>query len=195
MTELASNLLALARLDAGVTHLETDVLDLRLILSHVKQRVSALTRQHDITVTIAEAPEPVYVVGDRVLLEQATMILLDNAIKYNRPHGTVSLETSQHSQWAQIRVRDTGIGIGASNLAHIGERFYRVDTAHTRANGGAGLGVSIARGIAAAHHGILTFMSAPGQGTTAQLNIPAVVARTACGPDARTQLPKPSSAR
>lgn len=179
MTELASNLLTLARLDAGVTHLETDVLDLRLILSHVTQRVSALARQHGVTVTIAEAPEPVYVVGDRVLLEQATMILLDNAIKYNRPHGTVSLETSRHSQWAQIRVRDTGIGITATDLAHVGERFYRVDTAHTRANNsGAGLGVSIARGIAAAHHGILTFTSVPDQGTTALLHIPAVVART-----------------
>jgi signal transduction histidine kinase len=177
MTQLAGNLLTLARLDAGVAHMEPDVVEVNELLACAARRTRALALQQHITI-IVESTEPVYVIGDRALLEEATIILLDNAIKYNRPDGHVFLQAQRREQWAQLEIRDTGIGIDATHLAHIGERFYRVDTAHARQTGGAGLGVSIARSIAVAHQGTLTYTSVFHQGTTATLILPGVVAHT-----------------
>jgi signal transduction histidine kinase len=114
------------------------------------------------------------VIGDKSLLEQATMILLDNAIKYNRSGGSVTLRASLVQGQACLEVSDTGIGIPAEHLAHLGERFYRVDKARSREAGGAGLGLSIARGIAVSHGGSLTLSSVVGQGATARILLPAV---------------------
>jgi signal transduction histidine kinase len=72
-----------------------------------------------------------------------------------------------------LTVRDTGIGIAAEHLPHLGERFYRVDKARSREMGGAGLVVSIARGIARRHGGNLELASSPDEGTTATLSLPA----------------------
>ncbi len=116
------------------------------------------------------------VIGDRTWLGQAALILVDNAIKYNRTGGAVTLRPYLDRQHAVLEVRDTGVGIAAADLPHLGERFYRVDKARSREMGGAGLGLSIARGIAAAHRGSLTFVSAPGEGTTATLSLPAASA-------------------
>ncbi|HEY7358634.1 MAG TPA: ATP-binding protein, partial [Ktedonobacterales bacterium] len=183
MTQLAGNLLTLARLDAGVAHMETDIVDLSALLTHAGHRVRTLALQRRVAVEIAST-EPIYAVGDRALLEQAVMIRLDNAIKYNRPGGKVYLQVRRSDQWAQVQVRDTGIGIAASHLAHVGERFYRVDAAHARETGGAGLGVSIARSIALAHQGTLTFASVPQQGTLAMLILPGAVVRAPAHPHA-----------
>ncbi|HKD75294.1 MAG TPA: ATP-binding protein, partial [Ktedonobacterales bacterium] len=171
MTQLAGNLLTLARLDAGMAHLETEIVDVSALLTHAAHRVRALADQRQIAVE-AITKEPIYVAGDRLLLEQAVMILLDNAIKYNRQGGSVALYARRRDQWVRIDVCDTGIGIAAPHLPHLGERFYRVDAAHARESGGAGLGVSIARSIAAAHQGALTYASVPKQGTTATLILP-----------------------
>jgi signal transduction histidine kinase len=175
MTQLAGNLLTLARLDAGVTHMESDVVDLNELFANAVRRVRAFALQERITIAVVST-EPVYVIGDRVLLEQAIIILLDNSIKYNRPDGQVFLQARRREQWVQLEISDTGIGIDPSHLAHIGERFYRVDATHARQTGGAGLGVSIARGIAIAHQGSLIYTSTLHQGTIATLILPGVVA-------------------
>ncbi|HEY7834203.1 MAG TPA: ATP-binding protein [Ktedonobacterales bacterium] len=172
MGALADNLLLLARLDRGTAHPERDVVDLAVVAADAARRFQALAAQSHIT--LSERHEgPVLVVGDRLLLEQAALILLDNALKYNRDEGSVTLHAYVAGQEAVLDVRDTGIGIPAEHLARLGERFYRVDKARSRAKGGAGLGVSIARRIAALHDGSLSFASAPGQGTTAALRLPA----------------------
>jgi signal transduction histidine kinase len=75
---------------------------------------------------------------------------------------------------ALLEVSDTGIGIAAEHLSHLGERFYRVDKARSREAGGTGLGLSIARGIAVAHGGTLTLTSIPEQGTTVIITLPLV---------------------
>ncbi len=176
MAQLASNMLTLARLDAGVTHMETEIVDVSALLAHAAQRIQALANQRQIAVE-ALTKEPIYVAGDRLLLEQAVMILLDNAVKYNRTGGSVALYARRRDQWVRIDVCDTGIGIAAPHLSHLGERFYRVDAAHARETGGAGLGVSIARSIATAHQGTLTYASVPRQETTATLILPSATAR------------------
>jgi len=125
-----------------------------------------------------EGVEPLLVIGDRMLLEQVALILVDNAIKYNHPDGQVILRTSSDGTKAVLEVCDTGIGIAQEHLPHLGERFYRVDKARSREGGGAGLGLSIARSVASAHGGTLSLSSTPGAGTTARLSVPAAVEKS-----------------
>ncbi|HEY7350506.1 MAG TPA: ATP-binding protein [Ktedonobacterales bacterium] len=179
MTTLANSMLTLARLDAGEFHLEREVVDLASVATRVAHRVHAFAREKQVTVQVEQtrAREPqanqALVIGDKSLLEQATMILVDNAIKYNRSGGSVTLHAFTSQGQACLEVSDTGIGIAAEHLAHLGERFYRVDKARSREAGGAGLGLSIARGIAASHGGALTLSSTAGQGAVARITLPA----------------------
>ncbi len=170
MGALATNLLTLARLDAGRVQLEHNLIDVADIAEAVSHRVSALARERRSTVTLDV--HHALTLGDQAQLEQAALILVDNAIKYNRPDGTVTLRVYHDDQHAYFSVTDTGIGISPEHLPHLGERFYRVDKARSREAGGAGLGLSIARGIVAAHGGTLTFESTPGSGTTATIRLP-----------------------
>src|SRR5207302_7859023 len=127
--------------------------------------------QKSITVQVENTGAP-FVIGDPLLLEQALLVLLDNALKYNRQGGHVTVRTAERDGQALLEVRDSGIGIAAEHVPHLGERFYRVDKARSREAGGTGLGLSIARSIAAAHRGQLSLSSIPEQGTTVTLTLP-----------------------
>jgi signal transduction histidine kinase len=171
MSTIATNLLTLARLDTGTLHREHEVINLAELSQEAVQRVQALADQRNITMQVEHAGD-LYVIGDPVLLEQAVLSLLDNSIKYNREGGHVTVRTTAKDEQVLLEVSDTGIGIAAEHLPHMGERFYRVDKARSREAGGTGLGLSIARGIAVAHHGTLLLSSIPEQGTTVTLAIP-----------------------
>ncbi len=171
MTILASNLLTLARLDNRSSHQEHEIVDLAEVARAGARRVQALAEETEISVQV-EANETALVIGDPTLLEQAVLALLDNAIKYNRRGGHVTVRTEIKQGQALLEVSDTGIGIAAEHLPHLGERFYRVDKARSREAGGTGLGLSIARSIAVAHGGTLTLNSIPQQGTTVILTLP-----------------------
>lgn len=172
MDHLASNLLTLARLDANRLQLEYDVVDLSELIAAIARRVAALAAERQIVVEVA-ADRRVVIVGDRQALEQAALILVDNALKYTPPGGRVTLRTDTSDGEAHLVVADTGVGIDPAHLPRLGERFYRVDKARSRETGGVGLGLAIARGIAAAHGGTLRLESQPGRGTTATLTFPA----------------------
>ena len=171
MSTLATNMLTLARLDNNSTHREHEVINLTDIALADVRRVQALADQSGISLQL-ESNDAALVIGDPTLLEQAVLVLLDNAIKYNQPGGRVTISTEVKDRYAFLEVRDTGIGIAAEHLPHLGERFYRVDKARSREAGGSGLGLSIARSIAEAHEGSLTLSSEPGQGTTVTIKLP-----------------------
>ncbi|HJT59380.1 MAG TPA: ATP-binding protein [Ktedonobacteraceae bacterium] len=164
MSNLATNLLTLARLDNSSAHREHEVIQLSEIARAGTRRIQALADQSEISIHTA-FDEKAVVIGDPTQLEQAVLALLDNAIKYNRPGGQIIVRTAIKQGQALLEVQDTGIGIAAEHLPHVGERFYRVDKARSRQAGGTGLGLSIARGIATAHSGTLTLTSIPDQGT------------------------------
>ncbi len=174
MGTLTTNLLTLARLDAGRLQVEQEVVDLRDVARAIVRRASPLAAEAGIALHTDEAQDTgaALVVGDRFLLEQAALILLDNAIKYNRPGGGVTVTSRPTPRQAILEVRDTGVGIAAEHLPHLTERFYRVDKARSREAGGVGLGLSIAQGIADRLGGSLTLSSVPGRGTTATLTLP-----------------------
>ncbi len=174
MGTLTTNLLTLARLDAGRLQVEKEIVDLREVAGAVVRRTGPLAAEAGIALRTADDEDTgrTLVVGDRFLLEQAALILLDNAIKYNRPGGGVTVTSHATPSQAVLEVRDTGVGIAAEHLPHLTERFYRVDKARSREAGGAGLGLSIAQGIADRLGGSLTLSSDPSRGTTATLTLP-----------------------
>jgi signal transduction histidine kinase len=177
MATLATSMLTLARLDNRYPHQEYEVVNLAEVALAGARRVQALADQMGISIQVENIVEKTgvpYVIGDPTLLEQAVLVLLDNAIKYNRRGGHVTVRTATRQGQALLEVSDTGIGIAEEHLPYLGERFYRVDKARSREAGGTGLGLSIARGIAIAHHATLALSSIPEQGTTATLLLPAL---------------------
>jgi signal transduction histidine kinase len=171
MSQLVTELLTLAQLDAGAARLKREEVNLTNVAEVVVRRAQAYAQEKLVSLRLEAAPAAC-VLGDRTLLEQATLILVDNAIKYNHPNGNVTISITCAEKHAQLRVCDTGIGIPAEDLPYLGERFYRVEKARSREAGGAGLGLSIARSIVSAHAGTLRFESTPGQGTIAILQLP-----------------------
>lgn len=175
LTSIANSLLTLARLDSGAVHLERDIVDLGTIATDAAHRVEALANERDITVRLGNISS-VSVVGDPQLLAQATMALMDNALKYAGSGSEITLSTGRDNGQGVLTVHDTGPGIDAEHLPLLGQRFYRPDKARSRAAGGAGLGLAVVRGILALHNGSLTLESAPGEGTSAILWVPEVTA-------------------
>jgi signal transduction histidine kinase len=97
--------------------------------------------------------------------------VLDNALKYT-PQGTVRVWGARRADVAVLTVQDTGIGIAPEHLPRVFDRFYRVDKARSREQGGTALGLSIARSIVTAHGGTIELKSTPGQGTTCTVTLP-----------------------
>jgi signal transduction histidine kinase len=98
--------------------------------------------------------------------------LLDNAIRYSRPGGTITIAVANHRGHVELAVRDDGPGIQPSELEHVFERFYRGDSSHTWPGQGSGLGLAICREIAEAHGGRMEATSAVGHGSTFLLQLP-----------------------
>jgi signal transduction histidine kinase len=114
----------------------------------------------------------VIVQGDPVRLRHVIYNLVDNAIKYTPAAGAVSVSVAARDRTAQLVVDDTGIGIPDEHLPHVFERFYRVDKSRSRAEGGAGLGLSIVQSIVAAHGGTVAIGRRPDSGTRCTVEIP-----------------------
>ncbi|MDE3230725.1 MAG: hypothetical protein KGO05_12675, partial [Chloroflexota bacterium] len=193
LAALTSSLLTLARLDSDSRLPERETIDLAEVANQVARRVEAYASERQVTMRL-EADPGLLISGARDLIDQAALILVDNAIKYNHTGGTVDVQAERRGERVALIVRDSGVGVAPEHLAHLGERFFRPDKARARQDGqagGAGLGVSIARSVAAAHQGTLTFTSAPGEGLTATLELPAARARQ---PQPPTQESAPNAA-
>ena len=124
------------------------------------------------SVTITTDGQSSIVFGVRRLLYEMLYNLCDNAIKYNRPGGSVRIHVENREQEAAISVLDTGIGIAPEHQSRIFERFYRVDKSHSKASGGTGLGLSIVKHAAMYHGGKVALESEPGRGTEIRVTLP-----------------------
>ncbi len=188
MIRLVTNLLQLARMDAGQLKLENEPLDLSELASEVIERVAPLAKAQRVALLAGDLPETI-VMGDRATLVQMLTNLVENAIKYSAgvaaPQVKISAgrreEAGQAMAW--IQVSDNGIGIPKEHQARLFDRFYQVDAARTRQekpdgeaveqeSSGTGLGLAIAQWIAEAHHGEVRVTSTPGQGSTFEVLLP-----------------------
>jgi heavy metal sensor kinase len=175
-TGLIEQLLSLARADSGRETLDMQLVDLRVTLRSVAeswQQVASI-RNLQFSPNIDSADS--FVLGDETVLRRLVNILLDNAFKYTPSPGSVGLSLEHQGESIVIAIQDSGIGIAADEQDKIFERFYRVDKARSRAQGGAGLGLAIAQWIVTQHRGSIAVQSSPGSGSTFFIRLPMIAA-------------------
>jgi heavy metal sensor kinase len=171
LAKIVDALFAISRLDAGESQQEWERFDLAPLAASTTEQMSLLAEDKKIAVS-CNAEGKVSVDGDRARIKQVVVNLLDNAIKYTPPGGTINLNVRASDGKAVLEVVDTGMGIPAGALPHIFERFYRVDQARSRDAGGAGLGLAIVKSICAAHGGRVEVESAEGKGSRFRVELP-----------------------
>jgi heavy metal sensor kinase len=169
---LVDSLLLLARADSGMDGLQFALVDLCDLAQDACEQARTLAGPKHIDVH-SEIPESsLELIADEHALRRVLLILLDNAVKYTSPGGSVRLQSSVRDGDAVVTVTDTGIGIAGEDLPHIFDRFWRADKVRSREMGGAGLGLSIARWIAERHGGVITARSEVGSGSTFEVRLP-----------------------
>jgi signal transduction histidine kinase len=169
MKGLVEQLLFLARGDSNRIRLVEERIDLSALIAEVAEETRMLDSGHEIKVAGSE----VIVLADKALIKQALRILVDNAIKYTDIGGEINISVSLINEFARLSVTDSGIGISPEILPYVFDRFVRADESRTRATGGAGLGLSIAKWIASRHNGNMEVLSREGIGTRITLILPA----------------------
>jgi heavy metal sensor kinase len=175
-TALIEQLLSMARADSGRETLHLEPVDLRQTLRGVVDGWQQVATIRNLQFSASLDAPDFSVMGDETLLRRLADILLDNAFKYTPSPGSVHLSLEPQGENALIRVQDSGVGIPEEEQGKIFERFYRVDKARSRAQGGAGLGLAIAHWIVTQHGGSIQVESRPGQGSTFRVELPMTAA-------------------
>jgi heavy metal sensor kinase len=171
IARLVEGLLLLARADAGVLRMDRQAVDLAQLIEEVHGQARILAEAHSVDLRLGPVG-PVSVQGDYAHLRRLLLNLVDNGIKYTPPSGHVTISLQSSGGWASIRIEDTGIGISPEDQTRIFQRFYRSAEARSSGEGGAGLGLCIARSIAEAHRGRIEVESIPGRGSTFTVLLP-----------------------
>ena len=175
-TGLIEQLLSLARTDSGREALNMQPVNVCDTLRGVVEGWQQVATIRNLEFSASFDEREAYVVGDETALRRLTSILLDNAFKYTPAPGTVHLTLERNHENVVIKVEDSGVGIEAEDQTKIFERFYRVDKARSRAQGGSGLGLSIAQWIVAQHRGSIRVESRAGAGSTFYVELPLIAA-------------------
>ncbi len=167
---LVEDIIHLSRLDEGGPSLQRKSVNMMELARGVARRVDPLARRDGVTVTVEG--EPFAVLGVPAVLDEMLYNLCDNAVKYNRSGGMVTLSLRREGHEGTVAVSDTGIGIPPQDQERVFERFYRVDKSHSKEIGGTGLGLSIVKHGAALHDAKIELESSLGQGTAVRLIFP-----------------------
>ena len=170
LTSLVNDILELSRLEETSLPEETKPVDLLALSTEVAERLAGQAAEKHVAVRVEGTPETVC--GSRKILDEMVYNLCDNAIKYNRDGGSVTVSVTREAGSAVLTVRDTGIGIPKDELPRIFERFYRVDKSHSKEIGGTGLGLSIVKHGAKYHNATVTVDSEPSVGTIFRVRFP-----------------------
>ena len=179
LTALVNDILTLSSLDEaerGDAEVSNSVLgsrepvDLPRTIDTVYHRLDTVADVNGITLQLRV--EPAIVFGVPRLLDELVYNLASNAIRYNKPHGSVTLRCGMEDGAPYVSVEDTGIGIAPEEQDKIFERFYRVDKSRSKARGGTGLGLAIVKHAAMFHDATISVDSTPGEGTTITVRFP-----------------------
>jgi two-component system phosphate regulon sensor histidine kinase PhoR len=181
MARLIDDLLSLSRIELNA-HLHPNTpLDLAPIVRQVADGLQTLARDRDVVIKVAAPPDALIVLGDRDELIRALENLVENALKYGAAGKRVDItlarsQTRAGTPEARLAVRDYGPGIAPEHLPRLTERFYRVDVADSRAQGGTGLGLALVKHVLNRHGGRLSVDSTPGAGATFTMHLPLHIA-------------------
>lgn len=164
---LINDIIRLSELDAIPQAPEFEELDLYKIAQNCVQLLQVNAQNHNVRILLNGNTQMVY--ANRQMMEELIYNLCDNAIRYNKPEGSVEVNIFQGKRGVVLAVKDTGIGISCEHQERIFERFYRVDKSRSKETGGTGLGLAIVKHIAAVHEAALELVSEPGVGTQIQV--------------------------
>lgn len=170
MIQLVEDIIRLSHLDEGAEDMKWDMVDLYAVAEETINSLADEAESNGIKFELYG--ETVLINGIRQLLQEITYNLCDNAIKYNRKGGLVSVEIKNENEFAILTITDTGIGIPAEHQERIFERFYRVDKSHSKEIGGTGLGLSIVKHAAKLHNAEIELHSIVNKGTEITIKFP-----------------------
>jgi signal transduction histidine kinase len=171
-------MLALASGEAGKVMLAPQLLDVRSVVSEVLEELSVLAEEKEQDLRLV-ATAPVQATVDPATLRQAITNVVHNAIRYTPRGGRVEVRAAVASRGqAVIETRDTGRGVPEPERTRVFDRFYRIDKARSRAEGGAGLGLAIAKWAVEANRGTIEFVEPDGSGACCRITLPATAAST-----------------
>ena len=165
---LVEDIIKLSRLDEESFSPQKETVDLKALAAEVIARLQSAARARNVTVTLAG--EGASVEGVRQILDEMVYNLVDNAIKYNKDGGSVTVTVDVGDAGPRLAVADTGIGIPYQSQNRVFERFYRVDKSHSKEVGGTGLGLSIVKHGAIYHDARVSLQSEPDRGTTVTID-------------------------
>ncbi|MHB8618542.1 MAG: sensor histidine kinase [Chloroflexota bacterium] len=168
MTRLVRDLVALARLDAG-DQLQLRRIDLTRLVEDVYEQTRAMAPSRQVNL---RANESAWVEADVDRLRQVLLNLADNALKYTPPEAHLNFAVQPGGSTVQVSVADNGPGISPEARDHLFDRFYRTEQSRSREQGGAGLGLAIARKIVEAHRGTIQLTSPPEGGSIFSVRLP-----------------------
>ncbi len=171
MSDIIGKLLFLARSDAGKEPLNLEEVNLKQLLTELSLNGEVHYREKGLEINLGQL-DALTVKGDKLKLRQLFPSLLETAVKYTPNGGSITSSIARKDGTAVVAISDTGIGIPPEHLPHLFERFYRVDTARSRADGGSGLGLAIAKYIAEAHGGKIEVESQVGKSSTFRVVLP-----------------------
>lgn len=175
LSRLVDDLLDLSALESGQRRPALEPVLCLELARDAADSLRPLARRREVSLEVQEQGGLPSVAGDRAQLRQVFLNLLDNAVKFNRPGGSVRVRAEASGGWLTLAVEDTGRGIPPEDLPRVFERFYRVDKARSREQGGTGLGLAIAKHILEAHGGSVSVESEPGRGSTFRVRLPVQV--------------------
>lgn len=172
MESLIKNLLTLSRLDSRTMQFDKKPLNITESLSNITKTLQLTAEQKQQTLSFLGSFKPITILGDKIRVEQTIINIVSNALKYTPEGGEIRIGLTDTGSTANITIADNGIGIPASDLPRLFERFYRVEKARNSDKGGTGLGLAIAKEFALAHGGDITVESEVGVGTTFTITFP-----------------------
>ncbi len=169
MSKLVNDLLLLARSDSGQLGVNRIAIPLR---EAIERAIANVSRKNTATIRkrLPKDGMVVYAIEDEII--RLFTNILDNALQHTPPTGSVQITSQRIDGNVKVAITDTGCGIDATHLSHLGERFYRIDSARSRPEGGTGLGLSICKSIVDAHGGSISFESEVNVGTTVTITLP-----------------------
>ncbi|MCS1411528.1 MAG: Sensor histidine kinase ResE [Verrucomicrobia subdivision 3 bacterium] len=168
---LINTLMSLAEAEAGMMHLDIKPTNLSQILDNTTEMYGYVADEQGIRIN-RDYPNPIEANIDGQRMRQVIANLLDNAVKYNTPNGSIDVSASKKGEAIIVKIHDTGQGITEVDQSRIWERLFRAD--RSRSQRGLGLGLSLVKAIVEAHNGTITLHSVPDQGSTFRITIPAV---------------------